>query len=465
MGIQTFGCRSRFPVPVKELFDWHGRPGAFNRLNAPFDRFEVLQPSQGITNGTRTVIRAPVFGPFRRRWVAEHFDYVEGRQFNDRQIEGPFVKFEQQHLFEPDGPAASILEDRIEYVLPLGVLGQLLGGRKVRRKLRRTFAYRHAVLGHDLALHAGRPDSEPWRILVSGASGLVGAALTAFLTTGGHEVVRLSRGTAYEGDLSWDAVAESGDLNVLEGFDAVIHLAGESIAKGRWSAAKKQRIRASRIETTRNLCEALAKLAVPPRVLVSASAVGYYGNRGDEVLDEESANGSDFLSGVCRDWEAAAAPARDKGIRVAHARFGVILSMAGGALAAMLTPFRMGAGGKIGNGRQYLSWIALDDVLGALYHVLYHDNISGPVNVVAPEPVTNYELTKTLGRVLRRPTVFPMPAFAARLAFGEMADALLLISQRVKPKKLLESGFAFSFGDLTTALQHILGKNEIGEAG
>jgi uncharacterized protein (TIGR01777 family) len=256
--------------------------------------------------------------------------------------------------------------------------------------------------------------------------------------------------------VGWNPETGEIDAAALEGLDAVVHLAGESIASGRWNAEKKARIRESRVKATRLLCEALAARQRRPRTLVTASAIGYYGSRGDEVLRESSSPGTGFLAEVCKDWEAATRPASDSGIRVVLVRFGMILSKKGGALAKMLTPFRMGVGGKIGDGRQYMSWIALTDVVGAIHHALMTESLSGPVNVVAPNPVTNLEFTKTLGSALGRPTFFPMPAFAARLAFGEMADELLLSSQRVEPTRLRETNYSFRFADLAGALQSIL---------
>jgi hypothetical protein len=234
----------------------------------------------------------------------------------------------------------------------------------------------------------------------------------------------------------------------------VVHLAGESIV-GRWTEAKKRRIRDSRVLGTRNLAEALAKAASRPQVLVCASAVGYYGNRGDELLRESSSSGSDFLSGVCREWEGASQAAADAGIRIVHTRFGLVLSRDGGALQKMLLPFRLGLGGRVGSGRQWWSWVDLQDVVGAILHVI-KTNLHGPVNFVAPNPVNNIEFTKVLGRVLSRPTIFPVPAFAARLAFGQMADELLLASQRVEPVKLKESGYQFKFVELGKSLESIL---------
>ena len=298
------------------------------------------------------------------------------------------------------------------------------------------------------------------KILVTGSSGLVGRALVAFLAAGGHGVTRLVRSRPGSGatEVHWDPDVGSIDTLRLEGLDAVVHLAGESIATGRWTAEKKARIRESRIRGTRLLCESLARLGQPPKALVSASAIGYYGDRGDEILREESGPGTGFLAEVCKEWEAATGLAIQKGIRVVHLRIGVALSAVGGALAKMLFPFRMGLGGVIGSGRQFMSWIALDDLVGSIAYALTTDAIRGPMNAVAPHPVTNREFTRTLGRVLARPTLFPMPAFAARLAFGEMADELLLSSTRVEPVRLSSAGYQFRYPTLEIALRHLLGK-------
>jgi uncharacterized protein len=299
------------------------------------------------------------------------------------------------------------------------------------------------------------------KILVSGSTGLVGSALVPRLEADGHRVVRLLRGKTLPGQtgIAWDPAAGILDARSLEGFDAVVHLAGESIASGRWTHAKKARIRDSRVVGTALLADRIAGLSLPPGALLCASAIGYYGDRGDETLREDSPPGRDFLGRVCRDWEAASEPAARKGVRVVHLRFGVILSPAGGALAKMLAPFRLGLGGPVGDGRQYLSWIAIDDAVGSLLHALTAKLPSGPVNVVSPNPAINAEFTRTLGRVLGRPAFLPMPAFAARLAFGEMADALLLSSQRVAPDRLVASGFTFRFPSLEPALRHLLGRD------
>jgi uncharacterized protein len=294
-------------------------------------------------------------------------------------------------------------------------------------------------------------------ILVTGASGLIGSALVSSLTAAGYSVTRLVRRPPQSGEkaVRWDPLTGFIDASALEGLDGVVHLAGESIDE-RWTAAKKVSIRDSRVKGTEVLCEALAQLASPPKVLVSASAIGYYGDRGEEILREESAPGSGFLVEVCRAWEAATEPARQAGLRTVQLRFGVVLSPAGGALAKILPPFRLGLGGVLGSGRQYMSWIALDDAIGAIQQAIVTDNLQGPTNAVAPEAVTNQGFTHTLGKILRRPTVVPLPAFAARLMFGEMADALLLASARVQPAKLLAVGYRFRYPTLAEALRHLL---------
>ncbi len=298
-------------------------------------------------------------------------------------------------------------------------------------------------------------------VAVSGSRGLVGSALVPILTTGGHRVTRLVRGRAAGPDeTAWDPARGLIDASRLEGVDAAVHLAGENIAAGRWTPARKAEIRRSRVDGTRKLCQVLARLPRPPIVLVSASAVGIYGDRGAEILTEESAQGTGFLAEVCREWEAGTEPASRAGIRVVNLRFGMILSPAGGALKKMLLPFRLGMGGQIGDGGQFMSWIALDDAIGAIHHALSEESLRGAVNAVAPGPVSNAEFTRTLARVLGRPSLLPVPAFAARLAFGELADALLLAGARVVPARLLASGYRFRFPDLESALRHLLGRME-----
>jgi len=295
----------------------------------------------------------------------------------------------------------------------------------------------------------------PDKVLISGSSGLIGSALLPVLQSSGYEVTRLVRGApSGKGQIKWDPAGALAPESV-SGFDAVIHLAGESIV-GRWTEAKKRRILESRVQGTSNLAAALAAAPQRPRVLISGSASGYYGDRGDEILREDSSSGQAFTSELCRQWEGATEAAAKARIRTVPIRLGVVLSSAGGALRKMLPPFRMGAGGNMGDGRQWFSWVDMEDVIGAIQHILENQSLRGPVNLAAPNPVTNAEFTRTLASVLARPAIFPMPAFAARLVFGQMADELLLASQRLEPEKLLASGYVFQKPELRQALEGIL---------
>lgn len=294
-------------------------------------------------------------------------------------------------------------------------------------------------------------------VLVSGSTGLIGTALVSALREKGHRVVRLVRsGGGGRDEARWDPAAGTIEAEKLEGIGAVVHLAGEGIAEGRWTAEKKARILDSRVQGTGLLARTIAGLSTPPGVMVSTSAIGYYGDRGNELLRESSPPGELFLSKVCVEWEAAAEPARAAGIRVVHPRIGIVLSTKGGALKQTLPIFKLGLGGKIGSGRQYWSWVTLDDVVGALIHAIETDALSGPVNVVAPDAPTNAEFTKVLGRVLNRPTFLPLPAPAAKLALGEVADELLLPSARVEPERLKETGYAYRHPELEGAFRELL---------
>ncbi len=295
------------------------------------------------------------------------------------------------------------------------------------------------------------------KVLIAGASGLVGSALLPALEADGSEVTRLVRTSAGAGEIEWHPNNDQIDAATLEGFDATINFAGENIAGGRWTDEQKRKIRDSRVNGTHLLSEAIAKLKHHPNVFLCASATGIYGDRGDEILDEQSDSGGGFLAGVCREWEKATEPAVQAGVRTVNLRFGPILAREGGMLAKLLTPFKMGMGGKVGSGKQYISWVAIDDAVAAIKLALTDESIRGPLNIVSPNPVTNEEFTKTLGHVLSRPTALAMPAFAVRLAFGEMADEMLLTSQRVIPKKLNDAGYEFQQPELEGALRKHLG--------
>jgi uncharacterized protein (TIGR01777 family) len=392
------------------------------------------------------------------RWISEFLEVEENEGFRDLQVTGPFDLFDHRHRFEAVSDHESVMEDRILYALPGGRVGDLLGNALVRRKLGAVFRHRHLVLSRDLAVHASA-GGRVLRVLVTGASGLVGRSLVRFLETGGHEVHRLVRTVASGvGEIEFHPERGAAHPSEMEGFDAVIHLAGDPIAEGRWTTEKKRRIRDSRVPFTRRLSETLAALHKPPKVLISASATGYYGDRGERILRESDPPGDGFLSEVCVEWEGATEPAIHAGIRVVQLRTGLVLAPEGGALEPMLLPFRAGLGGPLGNGRQWWSFIALDDLLYLIHHVLMKDSIRGPVNATSPEPVTNAQFTKILGRVLKRPAIIPVPKFALDLALGAMTGPLLFASARVNPEKLLDSGFEFSYPSLEGALRHVLGR-------
>ncbi len=446
-------ARVSLPVPVDEAFAWHERPGAFERLSPPWDKTEILERSGTIRDGDRVVLRS-ASSPIKIKVV--HHDYVAGRSFSYEMIKGPFAEFHHVHAFLPDGDAASINEDQISYALPLGIVGKTLGGRFVRAQLTRMFAYRHEQLRRDLVRHAAVRDQPRLRFAITGASGVLGRPLAAFLTTGGHEVVRLVRRTAGPGEVFWDPDKGEIDAAALEGVDAVIHLAGENVGV-RWSAERKRRIVHSRVAGTDLIARTIANLARPPRVMISASGVGIYGIENPDTVDETGPAGADFLADVCRQWEAAAEPSRAAGIRTVTMRIGVVLTPTGGALAELLPVFRRGVGGPVGTGRQVMSWISLDDVIAAIYHAVFDTSLAGPVNAVAPNPVTNAELAATLGRILHRPTFLRAPAFAVKALFGEMGSLVALGGQRVAAARLVGAGFRFDDPVLEPALRRVLG--------
>ncbi len=458
MTTREFLLRSDLPVNAAAAWAFHMRRGAFERLAPPWEEPRVVSPFAPPAVGGSVELHVPMLPGVRMVWLSDFAEVRAGEMFRDVQRTGPFDVFDHTHRFEPKSDTSSVMEDRIRYVLPGGFLGDLFGSGLVRRKLEALFAYRHRVLAKDLEVHA-RAARGPLRILITGSTGLVGRSLVSFLESGGHEVHRLTRRPAgTDREIEFDPERGAAHPSQMEGFDAVVHLAGDPIAEGRWTEAKKRLIRDSRVPFTRRLAETLAVLDKPPAVFVSASATGYYGDRGDRVLRESDPPGEGFLPDICVQWEGATEPASSAGIRVVHLRTGLVLTPAGGALVPMLLPFRLGLGGPLGSGRQWWSFIALDDLLYLIHHVLMNDSVRGPVNATSPEPMTNAEFTRVLGRVLNRPAVIPAPRFALQALLGEMTDPLLLASARVNPEKALDSGFEFSYSKLEAALRHVLGR-------
>lgn len=448
----VFEKRSPMPVSAAELAAYHERPGALQRLVPPWEDVRIVERSGDCYEG-RVVLRVPA-GPLRLTWEAVHEGGARGEYFIDRQARGPFSAYTHTHRFVPIGPDRSELLDHIEWTAPFGALGAAIGG--VQARFDEGFAFRHRRTAEDLRRHAAHRGG-PLRILVSGASGLVGSQLVPFLTTGGHTVIPLVRRTPRAGEAAWDPARGTIDLNGVGPIDAVIHLSGESVSK-RWTDARKAEIVRSREDSTRLLATAIAGLDPKPAVFLSTSAVGWYGDRGDERLTEASAPPASpgFLADVCRRWEAAAEPARAAGIRTVHPRIGVVLSARGGALAELLPPTRAGVAGPVGSGRQKFPWIAMDDLV-YLLHFLLSAPLDGPVNATAPTPVTNAAFMHALGAVLHRPTVLPLPAPAVRAIFGQMGQEVLLEGQNAVPERALAAGFDFTFPDLDGALRAELG--------
>lgn len=455
----TLAFRCRLPVSPADAFAWHERPGAFARLTPPWENVRVLAQTGGIGAGARVSLESKV-GPLAVRWEIEHRDYLAGRQFVDEQRSGPFAAWRHEHLFvaAPDG--GTELTDRVIFALPGAFAGELVAGGYVRRRLERLFAYRHAVTLADLEQWARWKNSPRLRVALTGGSGLVGRALAPLLRTQGHEVTQFVRRTPRAADeASWDPTCGAIDEAALGRCDAVVHLSGENVAGGRWTPERRERIRESRVASTRLLAEAMARSPRPPRVWVCASAIGFYGSDAERSFDESAPAGSGFLAEVTREWEAATEPARRAGVRVVNLRIGLVLTPAGGVLGKMLPVFRWGVGGPIGDGRGWMSWISLDDLLGAIMHALHDETVSGAVNAVAPAPARNAEFTATLGRALHRPAVLRVPAFALRLALGRMAEETLLASTRAAPAVLARAGFVFRHPSLAGALAHLLARN------
>jgi len=441
-----------FPVSPATVFSWHARSGALQRLLPPWRRCTIrsIIPATNapsvINDGGRVEIR---IAGVPWAWVATHRDYQLNQQFTDTQTSGPFASWTHVHRFtsiDNRDNSACQLTDHITYTH--GLATYFLSG-LVAKELTRQFAFRHQRTRWDLRRHA-EANLAPQTVAITGANGLVGSALVPFLTTGGHTVRRIGRGQA---DIVWNPSTNQLDPAAFAGVDAVVHLAGESVAQ-RWTTVAKKRIRDSRLDSTALLARTLAALPNPPRTLIIASGIGYAETDiNDGICDESAPLGQDFLAQVCREWEAAAEPARQRGIRVVHLRIGMVISAAGGALAKMLTPFRLGFGGRVGSGQQWQSWIHRDDLVDVIHRSLSDEALSGVINAVSPTPVRQHEFAKLLGRAVRRPAIVPLPAFAVRLLFGEMGQALLLNGARVHPGRLLACGHQWRYPTLAEALE------------
>ena len=436
-----------------EVFAWHAKPGALQRLPPPWESVELVSATGGLEDGARVEMLSRV-GPFKLRWIAEHYGYEVGVQFCDCSVVGPFARWEHCHRFEPLENGSCRLIDEIIYELPLAPLSGLVKG-AVRNRLNRMFDYRHAVTKSDLATVSQNQK----HVLVSGASGFIGQALTVFLQTQGWQVDRLVRREVNNrSEIRWSPLEGSVEWPENYHCDAVVHLAGANVAGGRWTKARKMEILNSRVRGTTTLVQALAQLEKPPEVFACGSATGFYGNTVDAATDETAPPGAGFLADVCVAWENAAQPIEELGTRLVQLRTGIVLSPEGGALGKMLPAFKVGLGGPMGDGQQWMGWIGLSDWLRACQFVLTHVELSGAINLTAPEPVRQKEFARILGDVISRSTIIPLPAPILRLALGQMADEALLASSRVLPGRLSESGFEFLHPSLEKALSYVLGR-------
>ena len=449
--------RTKINAPVELLFSWHERDGAISRLTPPWAPLKLTgRRGRGIEKGVKVSFRLSIF-KIPMVWQAEHVEYEKNKMFKDRQVKGPFSLWEHTHRFIPDGKECSIMEDKIEFKLPFGWLSRPFYG-FAKREFDRMFAYRHRVLKYDLEHHVEKTCSK--RIFVTGASGTIGSMLVPFLRTCGHEVIRLVRKKRelLPDERFWDPYNGVLDLESEGPIDAIINLNGVDISRGRWTDSRKKQIMDSRTIPTRLLVEKMKSLDPKPAVFISSSAVGFYGERKDEVLSEAEGMGDCFISRVCKQWEAASLDAQNAGIRTVQLRIGVVLTPAGGALARMELPFKAGCGVRLSHGRQYMSWISMDDALSGILALLNNETIQGPVNLVAPHPVTNTVFSKTLARVFSKPVFFVLPRFVALLLWGQMGKETLLTSARVSPGALLENGFSFQHESLFSALKDVLGR-------
>ena len=457
----------KIPATNKDAFDYHAREGALERLVPPWSILTVTGHEGDIRDGAISTFKVSL-GPIGFKWMAAHFGYLQDQQFQDKMIKGPFQSWIHTHSFIPDEIGHCIMEDKIAYSPRFGKLGPILLNNTIQNSLNQLFHYRHRILSNDINLWkiAGRNKGQ--KILITGSHGLIGSSLIPLLTAAGeHKITRLARPPSNRNNTNshsivWDPSDDKVNVKELEGFDVVVHLAGENIF-GRWTDSKKQRILESRIKSTRLLCDSLIKLANPPSTLICASAIGFYGNRGDEVLDEESKPGSGFLSDVCQKWEESTETARDAGIRVVNTRFGVVLTPKGGILQKLLAPSRLGLSFRLGDSNRYISWVSIEDVIGSIFYSIINSSIRGPVNVVSPNPVTSLEFSKTLARIVKSKIMLPISQKLARMMFGELEDALISSSALVVPNKLSSAGYRFVNPKVEDTLRLLVGHQIISQ--
>ena len=466
--MSVFIKSTKVPANNKDAFDYHTREGALERLVPPWSILTVTSHEGNIREGAISTFKVSL-GLVGFKGAAPHFGYLQDRQFQDKMVKGPFQSWIHTHSFMPDELGHCIMEDKIAYSPPFRKLGSILLNNTIQNNLNQLFHYRHRILSNDINLWKIAGRSKGQKILITGSHGLIGSSLIPLLTAAGeHKITRLAKpqsncNNTNSHSIVWDPSDDKVNVKDLEGFDVVVHLAGENIF-GRWTDSKKQRILESRIKSTRLLCDSLIKLANPPSTFICASATGFYGNQRNEVLTEESKPGFGFLSDVCQKWEESTETARDAGIRVVNTRFGVVLTPKGGMLQKLLALSRFGIGLKLGDDEnQHISWVSIEDTIGSIFYSIINSSIRGPVNVVSPNPVTNPEFSKTLARILKRKITLPISQKLARMMLGELADAMITPSTLVVPNKLSSAGYRFLNPDLEDALRLLLGRQIISQ--
>ena len=443
---------------IEDTFAWHERKGSFRRLMPPWEVAEEVRADDTLEDGAQRIFRFPM-GPVKMKWIARHSKYNPPHSFEDDMLKGPFKSWHHKHQFTQNDDGSTYVIDKVNYKLPMGILGKIVAGKMVRKRIERMFYARQIRLERDLKRHTQFAHLPRKKILVAGSSGLIGKQLVAFLDTGGHDVWRLVRRGTKKGEkeIKWLPDKEEINPKEIEGFDAIIHLGGAGIGDKRWSKKRMKLIEDSRVNSTSLLAKTIGNLKKKPELFMVASAMGWYGERGDEILTENSKAGEGFLPRICENWEQASNGVKDFGVRTIKLRTGIVLDATGGALGKMLLPAKLGGGGPIGRGKQWYSWISMDDQIYSMYHLMMTKECEGAYNIGSPKPVRQKRFAKVLGKVLRRPAFIPTPPFAIWFLFGKMGVSLTTESTKIIPERLIESGYVFEHSELEPALRDSLG--------
>ena len=446
--------KNEMPVSAEKLAAWHESPGAFGRIQPPWESAEIINKATEIADGLEEHIQIKL-GPIKKMWIARYHDVIQDKQFCDLQVSGPFGYWDHKHVFKALDGDKSELEDNVTYKEPMGVIGRFLAGGMIAGKLERMFKYRHTTTYADLERHFNR-EVNTQKVVITGGTGLVGTALTALLKTMGHDVYILTRKPTKDFHIKWDPANKVIDKEKLAGTGAFINLAGSGIAVP-WTKNAKKEITDSRLQSSQLLVDTIKSMETPPKVVMTASGSSIYPLATGEEYDESGPVGEGFLADLATKWEGIFDGLKDIGVRSVVLRIGIVLSPAGGAMQKMLPAFSLGLGGPFSKGDQYMSWIGIDDLIDIITFALDDERYEGVINAVAPQSVSNKEFCLTLGKVLKRPAFLPVPAPVLKMIPGGMGDEIFLASNRVKPAKLEELGFKFRQTDLESCFRHLLG--------